>query len=169
MQVHVQQADIASMAVDAVVNPANSLGIMGEGIAAALHRHGGATIQAEAMSAAPIAVGAAVVTKAGTLSARHVIHAPTMNEPGLRIGAEHVRRAARAALLAANLQKFEIVAFPGMGTDVGGVESSEAARAIVEELRAHKHPFPQTVYLVAPTREMVEAFEAALENAQYLG
>ena len=101
MQIHLAKSDITLMAVDAVVNPANSLGIMGGGVSAALSRKGGPAIQKEAMSLAPIAVGAAVVTNAGTLFAKMVIHAPTMEQPGMKIGVENVRRATRAALLAA--------------------------------------------------------------------
>jgi len=66
MQIHIAKADITDMAVDAIVNPANSLGIMGGGVAGALSRKGGPSIQKEAMSLAPIAVGAAVVTTAGS-------------------------------------------------------------------------------------------------------
>src|SRR5437763_5739682 len=88
MQIHLAKTDITTMSVDAVVNPANSLGIMGGGVAAALSRKGGPTIQKEAMSMAPIAVGAAVVTNAGTLWAKHVIHAPTMDQLGIKVGVE---------------------------------------------------------------------------------
>src|SRR5687767_6723800 len=107
MQVHVAQADITNIPVDAIVNPANSLGIMGGGVAGAIRRYGGDVIQAEAMNCAPIAIGAAVVTSGGNLPAKHVIHAPTMEEPGLKIGAENIRRAARAALIAASANSFE--------------------------------------------------------------
>ena len=44
-------------------------------------------IQQAAMQAAPIAVGAAIVTTAGQLPAKNVIHVPTMEEPGMKIGA----------------------------------------------------------------------------------
>src|SRR5436190_19907185 len=101
MQIHLAKTDITTMAVDAVVNPANSMGIMGGGVAAALSRKGGPSIQKEAMSLAPIAVGAAVVTNAGKLFAKQVIHAPTMEQTGVKVGGENVGRAARAALLAA--------------------------------------------------------------------
>jgi O-acetyl-ADP-ribose deacetylase (regulator of RNase III) len=166
MQVHVAQADISNLPVDAVVNPANSRGIMGGGVAGLIRRHGGDQIQAEAMKRAPIAVGAALVTEAGNLPAKHVIHAPIMEEPGLKVGVENVRRAARAALIAAYANKFQVIGIPGMGTDVGGVDIDEAARAIVEEIRAHKKSFPETIYLVDTTMEMVTAFEDALRNAQ---
>lgn len=166
MQVHVAKADITNLPVDAIVNPANSKGIMGGGVALAIRHHGGDDIQTEAMSRAPIAVGAALVTKAGTLPARWVIHVPTMEEPGMTVGTENVRRAARAALIAAQANKYQVLAIPGIGTGVGGVAVEEAARAIVEEIRAHKKPFPETIYLVDTSPEMVEAFEEALRNAQ---
>jgi len=166
MQVHVARAEIWTLPVDAVVNPANSMGIMGGGISGSLRRHGGDVIQQAAMSAAPIAVGAAIVTTAGQLPSRHVIHVPTMEEPGMKISAENVRRAARAALIAADVKQYKVIAFSGMGVDQGDVPMDEAARAIVEEIRAHKRAFPETIYLVDTSSDMVAAFEEALHNAQ---
>ena len=165
MQVHIAKADITEMAVDAIVNPANSLGIMGGGVAAALSRRGGPTIQKEAMSLAPIAVGAAVVTNAGTLWAKRIIHAPTMEEPGLKIPVENVRRATRAALLAAAHHQFAVIALPGMGTGLGGVDPADAARAMIDELRAHRQPMPTTVYLVDKNEDMLFCLEEALRIA----
>jgi O-acetyl-ADP-ribose deacetylase len=166
VQVHVARAELWTLPVDAIVNPANSLGIMGGGIGGTLRRQGGDAIQHAAMAAAPIAVGAAIVTTAGQLPAKHVIHVPTMEEPGMKIGAENVRRAARAALIAADRHNFKVIAIPGIGTDLGEVPIDEAARAIVEEIRAHRRPNPETIYLVDTQDEMVLAFEDALRNAQ---
>lgn len=84
----------------------------------------------------------------------------------MKIGAENVRRAARAALIASDRMQFKVIAFPGMGTDLGDVPIEESARAIVEEIRAHKRPFPETIYLVDMNQQMIEAFEDALRNAQ---
>jgi O-acetyl-ADP-ribose deacetylase (regulator of RNase III) len=165
MVIHIAKSDITEMPVDAVVNPANSLGIMGGGVAAALSRKGGPAIQREAMSLAPIAVGAAVVTTAGQLWAKHVIHAPTMEEPGIKIGIENVRRATRAALIAAARHNFETIALPGMGTGLGGVDPSDASRAMVDELRAHRQPRPITVYLVDLNDTLLRCFEEALRLA----
>jgi O-acetyl-ADP-ribose deacetylase (regulator of RNase III) len=165
MQVHLAKTDITTLAVDAVVNPANSLGIMGGGVAGALSRRGGPTIQREAMSLAPIAVGAAVVTNAGQLHAKRVIHAPTMEQPGTKVGVENVRRATRAALLAAAHHNLELIAIPGMGTGLGGVDPSDAARAIVDELRAHRQAQPSTVYLVDLDDEILFCLEEALKVA----
>jgi O-acetyl-ADP-ribose deacetylase (regulator of RNase III) len=165
MVIHIAKSDITEMAVDAVVNPANSLGIMGGGVAAALSRKGGPSIQREAMSLAPIAVGAAVVTEAGQLWAKHVIHAPTMEEPGMKIGVENVRRATRAALVAAAHKSLETIAMPGMGTGLGGVDPADAARAMIDELRAHRQAKPTTVYLVDLNENILRHLEEALRLA----
>jgi O-acetyl-ADP-ribose deacetylase (regulator of RNase III) len=166
MHVHVAKADITLVPVDAIVNPANSLGIMGGGVSGALKRRGGDKIQQEAMACAPIAVGAAVVTTAGRLYSKAIIHAPTMEEPGMKIGVENVRRATRAALIAAAHHGFETIAMPGLGTGIGGVDKGEAARAMVDELRAHRQPKPITIYLVDTEDDMIVAFDEALKNAQ---
>src|SRR3954453_3109773 len=153
MQVRVARAEIGTMPVDAIVNPANSLGMMGGGIGGTLRRQGGDVIQQAAMQAAPIAVGAAIVTTACTLPAKHVIHVPTMEEPGMKIGAENVRRAARPALIAADRNNFKGIAIPGIGPALGDVPANQAARAIVEEIRAHRRPNPETIYVVDTSEE----------------
>lgn len=165
MVIHVALGDITQLTVDAIVNPANSLGIMNHGVAGTISTEGGAEIEAEARACAPIAVGASIVTGAGDLFCKAVIHAPTMEEPGMKIGAENVRRATRAALLAAGRNAYETIAFPGLGTGTGQVPYDEAARAMVDELRAHKMPQPSTVWLIATNNDMIYAFEDALRLA----
>ena len=91
--------DLTEMDAEAIVNPANSLGVMGGGVALAIRRKGGREIEEEARAKAPIHVGSAVLTTGGRLKARHVIHAPTMAMPAERIGIENVALATRAALV----------------------------------------------------------------------
>src|SRR5262245_8294584 len=162
MQVHVAGAGVWTLPVDAVVNPANSLGIMGGGVG----RPGGDVCRQAAMLPTPIAVGAALATTAGQLPAKNVIHVPPMEEPGRKIGDDNVRRAARAPLIAPDRNNFKVIAIPGIGTDLGDVPMDEAARAIVEEIRAHRRPCPETIYLVDMNDQMVAALEEALRNAQ---
>jgi O-acetyl-ADP-ribose deacetylase (regulator of RNase III) len=166
LQIHVAKADLLDLTVDAIVVPANSFAIMGAGVAGAAKERGGDVIEREARESAPIAVGAAVITGGGELFAKHVIHAPTMEEPGMRIGVENVRRATRAALIAANSGGFSLIAFPAMGTGVGGVPVEEATRAMVDEIRAHKLPNPQTIYLIGLSELVLYCFEDALRNSQ---
>ena len=165
MVIHVAVGELAQLTVDAIVNPTNSLGMMVSGISATIREVGGAAIEDEAKASAPIAVGAAVVTTGGDLFAKSVIHVPTMEEPGMKIGVENVRRATRAALLAAARFNHATIAYPVIGTGPGGVPFDEAARAMVDELRAHKQPMPTTVYLIASRIEQVPPFEEALRLA----
>ena len=163
MIVHVVKAAISDLTVTAIVNPTNSFGIMDHGLARQLREQGGQEIEDEARALAPIAVGAAVVTGGHRLWAKQVIHTPMLEEPASRgpvkIGVENVRR---AALLAASRLQLDVLAIPAIGIGPGGVEPNEAARAIVDEIRAHKQPFPQVIYLADPKDEMIWAFEEAL-------
>jgi O-acetyl-ADP-ribose deacetylase (regulator of RNase III) len=164
MQVHVVKADLLDLAVDAIVVPGNSTGLMTEGLAAAVRLRGGEQVEREVVECAPLAVGAAVVTTGGGLAARHVIHAPTVEEPGFKVSVEAVRRATRAALLATTAHALGVIAFPLMALGPTELTLEETARAMVDELRAHRQPHPEAVYLVAPRDEVATAFELALRS-----
>src|SRR5438046_1380857 len=101
MQIHVALADLTDLPVDALVNPTNSHGAMSHGVSVAILERAGKSVEDEARASAPIAVGAAVITGGGELYAASVIHVPTTEEPGAKPSIENVRRATRAALIAA--------------------------------------------------------------------
>ena len=136
MQIHVAKADLALMPVDAIVNPANSLGIMGGGVGGAIRRRGGDKIQHEAMASAPIAVGAAVVTTAGRLHAKHVIHAVG---PVWRGGGEGeaalLASAYRSALRLARDHGLRSVAFPAISTGIYDYPLDQATGVAVSTVR----------------------------------
>jgi O-acetyl-ADP-ribose deacetylase len=73
--IELAKTDITGMRVDAIVNAANEALQLGSGVAGAIRLRGGPTIQEECDQIGTCAVGQAVVTKAGKLSARWVIHA----------------------------------------------------------------------------------------------
>lgn len=129
--VSVVLGDITELEVDAIVNPANSSGSMGGGVALAIKKKGRQVIEDEAIAQAPIPVGGAVLTTGGRLPCRFVIHAPTMVGPAERIGSESVRMAVLGALALAKEKGIFRVAFPGMGCGVGGVSKKDAARVMV--------------------------------------
>ncbi|WP_456481956.1 macro domain-containing protein [Methanopyrus sp.] len=166
LKVVVLKGDITELEADAIVNPANSRGVMGGGVAAAIKARGGEEIEREAMEKAPIPVGEAVETTAGDLDAEYVIHAPTMERPAQRIDVENVRKATEAALKKADELGVESVAFPGMGTGVGGVPYEEAARTMVEVIEELEPELEnvRTVYLVGYEEELAQAFRKALER-----
>jgi len=132
MKIKVLKGDLTELEVDAIVNPANSLGYMGGGVAGAIKRKGGREIEEEAVKKSPIEVGSAVATTSGKLKCRYVIHAPTMERPAMRIGVDNVEKATRAAFELAKSMKLKSIALPGMGTGVGGVKEEDAARAMMK-------------------------------------
>lgn len=137
VRIIVTKGDITTLGCDAIVNPANSRGIMGGGVALAIKQAGGEVIEEQAMSKAPIPVGTAVATTAGRLPAGFVIHAPTMEEPAQTIKVENVIKATYAALDVGVRLGAKSIAFPGMGTGVGGVNKSEAAEAMVSTINKY--------------------------------
>jgi O-acetyl-ADP-ribose deacetylase (regulator of RNase III) len=128
--------DITGLSFDAIVNAANNELRMRAGVAGAIKKVGGASIEDEALARAPIPVGEAVVTGAGHLPARYVIHAATIGQD-LVTDADKVRSATRNALLRAEELNLKSIAFPALGTGVGGLELDQAARVMVYEARRH--------------------------------
>ena len=161
MAIIIKQGDLTEVSCDALVNPANSLGYMGGGVAGAVKRRGGREIEKEALSKAPIKIGSAVATTGGSLACRYVIHAPTMEQPAMSIPVENVRRATKAALDLAVSMNLASLALPGMGTGVGGVSYEAAARAMMDIIK-HYEKQVNTILLVDRNREMVEAFRRCL-------
>ncbi len=136
IRIEVCRGDIAQLELDAVVNAANNRLWMGGGVAGALKRAGGKEIEAEAVKKGPIPIGEAVVTGAGKLKARYIIHAVVMGQD-LKTDAEKVRQATRNSLLRAGELGIKSLAFPALGTGVGGFPLDECARIMISEVRQH--------------------------------
>ncbi|HET6204380.1 MAG TPA: macro domain-containing protein [Planctomycetota bacterium] len=164
MEVEIVLGDLRALPVEGVVNPANSQGVMGGGVAGALRRAGGGEIEREARARAPIAVGEAVATTAGRLAYRFVVHAPTMERPAMGTSVEKVALAARAALRCAEEAGLRSLGVPGLGTGVGGVDPDAAAEAIVEAVGSFHGRRLEKVVLCDLVPEMVEAFRRAWEK-----
>ena len=135
-QIEVQQADITKLEVDAIANAANTRLRHGGGVAGAISRAGGPSVQAESDERAPIELGEAVETSAGEMPCRWVIHAATM-ELGGPTSAEIIRRATVSTLAKADELGAKSVALVAFGTGVGGFPLDRAAEIEVEEVRRH--------------------------------
>jgi len=135
-EIEVRQADVTKLEVDAITNAANTELRHGGGVAGAIVRAGGQTIQTESDRLSPIGLGEAVATEAGELPARWVIHAATM-ELGGPTSAEVIRRATASALAQAEELEARSLALVAFGTGVGGFPLEEAARIEAEEVRRH--------------------------------
>ncbi len=131
-----RQADITKLEVDAISNAANTDLRHGGGVAGAIVRAGGRSIQDESDRVAPIEIGEAVATGAGELPARWVIHAATMRLGG-PTSAEAIRSATASTLRVADELGARSLGLVAFGTGVGGFSIEAAADIEVEEVRRH--------------------------------
>lgn len=117
--VELVQGDITELETDAIVNAANSQLILGAGVAGAIRRKGGPTIQEECLTIGHCDVGGAVITGGGELKARHVIHAvgPRMGE-GSEAG--KLANAVRASLNLMEQHGLHSIALPAISTGIFG-------------------------------------------------
>jgi len=128
------EGDIAAQDTDAIVNAANNAFWMGAGVAGAIKARGGAEIERDAMRQGPVEPGDCVVTSAGRLAARHVIHAAVMGQD-LVTSAILIERATTNALRAADERALKSIAFPAFGTGVGGFAVDACARIMIGAIR----------------------------------
>lgn len=136
LTVEIVEGDITAQAVDAIVNAANNHFWMGAGVAGAIKAKGGVEIERDAMALGPVEPGEAVVTAGGRLPARYVIHAAVMGQD-LQTDARLIGRATRTALFAADARRLETIAFPALGTGVGGFPLAECAEIMLSAVREH--------------------------------
>jgi len=164
MRITVVHGSILDADAQVIVNAANSLGLMGGGVAGVIKRAAGADVEREAVKDAPIRVGKAVLTSGGNTKYKGIIHAPTMPEPGTHIPVQNVALATGAALTLADEKGFESIAIPGMGTGVGGVAHTDAAKMMVETVRAFSPRALKSVIFVDVDEKMVEAWQDAMRG-----
>ncbi|HWM95062.1 MAG TPA: macro domain-containing protein [Thermoanaerobaculia bacterium] len=133
-QLEILEGDITDQDVDAIVNPANEQLQLGGGVAGAIREKGGPSIQEECNRIGGTPVGTAVMTGAGHLKARRVIHAvgPRMGE-----GDEDKKLASavRAALALADRRALKSIALPAISTGTFGFPMDRAARIILTEIQ----------------------------------
>jgi O-acetyl-ADP-ribose deacetylase len=166
-RVEVREADITKLDVDAIANAANTRLAHGGGVAGAIARAGGPSIQAESNRIAPIGLGEAVATSAGDMPSRWVIHAATM-ELGGPTSADAIRRATASTLALAEELGARSLALVAFGTGVGGFPVEEAAHIEVEEVRRHLAAGSglEAIVFAVFGADARLAFEEALATAQ---
>jgi len=159
--IDIRKGDLLKVKAAAIVNPANSTGAMADGVSLAIRRAGGQAIEDQAIEQAPIPVGMAVATPAGSLPFRHVVHAASMKRPRQRIPSENIRDATRAAIETADGLGCESLAIPDLGAHAGKVSYIEAAREMIRAIASAKTTTLRHVVLVDQEKRMVDAWRKA--------
>ena len=167
-RIQIQQGDITEMDVDAIVNAANNDLMLGAGVAGAIARKGGESIQHECNEIGSIPVGYAAITGAGRLKARYVIHAASMGLGGERTTAKSLRTSTAHALRLAAERKMKSIAFPAVGTGVSGFPVEECAEIMLTEARQHLNSDSslETVYFVLFDERSKGIFERTWSKLQ---
>ncbi len=132
-EITVVKGDITAIDAEAIVNPANNLFVMGGGLAASIKKKGGKLIEEEALKQGPAQVGDAVLTSAGTLPAKYVIHAVTM-KMDFKTDSEIIRMATLNTLLCAQKNNITSLALPALGCGVGRFSHQAAAKIMAQEV-----------------------------------
>lgn len=129
--IHLKLGDITKMKVDAIVNPANDRLILGGGVAGAIAKAGGPSIQEECNRIGGTYVGGAVITRGGNLPAKNVIHAvgPQMGEGNED---EKLKNATMNSLKVAEENNLTSIAFPAISTGIFGYPVDRCAKIMLD-------------------------------------
>jgi O-acetyl-ADP-ribose deacetylase len=154
--------DLVEQQVDAVVNAANNDLVLGAGVAGAIRKRGGPTIQEECDAHGPIEVGTAAITGGGNVPARYVIHAASMalgeitTSRSLRSSMDHSFRLARE-------HDVRTIAIPAVGTGIARFPTEECAIVMAASLHDAliRGWAPQEVRFVLFGEAAREAFEGS--------
>ncbi len=156
--VRIEQGDLTTLAVDAVVYYARESLELASGHGTAIQSRGGGAVKKELEKIGGVRMGEAVITTGGALKAKHIIHAcgPKFQEPETE---RKLRECMRSALKLAADHGLKTVAFPAMGAGFYGVPLPLCARVMLETIR--ESTIEQAIVCVVDKREFT-AFEAGL-------
>jgi O-acetyl-ADP-ribose deacetylase (regulator of RNase III) len=168
-EIRLLRGDITRIAADAIVNAANSGLHGGGGVDGAIHRAGGPAVMADLERRygpdRHCPTGGAMVSDAGSLPARVVIHAVgPVWRGGRSAEAELLAGAYRESLRLAAAEGARSVSFPAISCGVYGYPIDDAARVALSTVEAwlREHPEPiETVTFVLFSADTLEAFERA--------
>lgn len=160
------KGDITTLAVDAIVNAANSKLLGGGGVDGAIHAAAGPDLLEECRNLNGCETGKAKITRGYLLKAKHVIHAvgPVWHG-GHRDETEMLASCYKSSLEIARDNKIKTLAFPGISTGVYGFPKDLAAFIAVSETRRflQKNKYPEKVTFVTFSDEHFETYRKLLD------
>lgn len=169
MKIELIKDDITKIEADAIVNAANSSLLGGGGVDGAIHRNGGKQILEECIEIrnkqGKCKTGEAVVTTAGNLPAKYVIHTvgPVWNgdeEKGTKLLANCYKN----SLELAESLDVKTIAFPNISTGVYQFPKELAAKIVINEVKNFKSEILEKVIFVCFDEENEEIYRNLLEK-----
>ena len=164
-QVALVRDDLTALEVDAFVAYARENLELGSGFGTAIQTRGGDAVKKELEKIGGVRMGEAVITAAGRLHARHIIHAcgPKFQEPDAE---RKLRDCVTASLRLAGERGLESVAFPPLGTGFYGIPLNLCARVMLATVRDYlrEETSLREVIICAIDRREFEAFKPELEK-----
>jgi O-acetyl-ADP-ribose deacetylase len=144
-------ADITTLAVDAIVNAANTTLLGGGGVDGAIHRRAGPDLLQECRGLGGCATGSAKITRGYRLPARHVIHAVGPVWKGGKADEENLLASCyRTALVLAASNGLRSIAFPAISTGIYAFPADRAARiavgTVVSEISANPRGLERAIF-----------------------
>ena len=167
-RIAVIDADITTLAVDAIVNAANRSLAGGGGVDGAIHRAAGPELLAACRALGGCPTGEARLTPGFRLKAGHVIHAVGPVWQGGGSGEDGLLAACyRASLAIARERRFGSIAFPAISTGIYGFPAERAAAIAAGEIVAHldAEPFPARVTMCCFGETATAIMRAAASSA----
>lgn len=168
MTIELHRGDITRLAVDAIVNAANSSLLGGGGVDGVIHRAAGPELVAECRLLGGCPTGEARITKGYRLPAKHVIHTVgPVYRGGTHGEPELLANCYRSSLQLAVQNGVRTIAFPAISCGIYGYPADEAARIAVAETSrfVDEHPEIERVIFTCFGTEICAAYEAALARA----
>jgi len=168
VNIKIIQGDITEADTEAIVNAANNFLWMGSGVAGAIKAKGGIEIEEDAIAKGPINVGDAIESTAGKLPYKYIIHAAGMGQD-LKTDQKIVYNTTVNSLHLTNKLKLKSIAFPAIGTGVGGLSLDKCAEVMLQAVYDFENKFTvlETIQFVLFDKSAYDAFIRAYKAQKW--
>jgi len=165
-RIELMKGDITERSTDAIINTANTMLILGSGLGGAIKAKGGAQIAKECSKYGTIKIGDAIITGAGKLKARHIIHAALTEFDGL-ITEENIIQSLKSSMRIAKKYRLKSIAVPDLSTGIVRFPPDRCARIMflfLKDFINKENRYLSTIEIVLWDIETLRAFKRVYEE-----